>query len=367
MFGFTDILQPRIISKVNWATVSLFLFSSCSFGTNEPQAITVDIAQSELKTINPNSLIQLENSAAGVLYDISQLEVVNGNFFIQSRNYLKIYDSTTGKFLGKLECDGLQNPKSVVANMWQQDGNIFVHDSNLDSIYQFNNNGEFISSVIPYSSSDFPPGVKPRKIIPADKGFYTINFWTGGTSDTNPALAFYSEDGALQRPIEGRDLREGTFTMDGAFFDKNSAKLLYWEPMRDTLFIADKETVRPLYAIDFGSNSIPPKARNMPLYRKNEIFQVQRPMPYVSFAMYYQPYGTQLWFTVASSDGRSFLCSYDSEQKTSTIRHFASNDGIFRQGSFFKIESDSIYLSFNNTAEVEANPLILKLNIEEVL
>lgn len=236
---------------------------------------------------------------------------------------------------------------------------------NRQRIYLYDTDGNWLAEENPYASAEEFPGEKPRVLVPVEYGFFTINYFTDSTTPTNPALTYYTPDGVRISPVEGRSVGEGSFLMDGYLPIPEKREMLYWEPLRDTIFIADSARIAPCYVINCGKNSFPSEYQNLPYPVKASIFSNNPQKEYLSLVRYVHDTGDKLWFTLTSSDGRSFVCRYDKAEAKTELYHFQSPDPALALRSFLSVTPEYVYLEFRNTEDVEANPAICKIKMED--
>lgn len=332
---------------------------------NDSNVIYVNPNNAIPMTLNPQDFVKLEANPNSLLFDINNLEEKNGKYFVHSRNYIRAFDSTTGKYLFSLRNDSIRGDKLNIAWIDVENDTLRAYDMNRRCIYLFDTEGNWLAEENPYASDEEFPGEKPRVLIPVEDGFFTINYFTDSTTPTNPALTFYTSDGVRTNPIEGRNVGEGSFLMDGYSPIPGKKEMLYWEPLRDTIFIADSTRIAPRYVINSGTNFFPTEYQKLPYPVKASIFSNNPQKEYLSLLRYVHDTGDKLWFTLTSSDGRSFVCRYDKAESKAELYHFQAPDGALDQTSYLSVTPEYVYLEFRNPEDVEVNPAIYKIRKED--
>lgn len=342
------------------------VFLSCGRRETSVKNIELDTNNVEHKALDTGELIDLEASDSSLIYDICSLEKFDTLLLVHSRDYLRMYDGRDGKFVRNISRKGKEeNEYTHINNIWAEGETIKVYDSNRQATLLYSTAGEYLGAE-PIGIKEMP-GERPRTKVaaPDGKGFYTLNTFTDKSTPTNPKMTYYGTDGKGQR-LKGRNVTEGTSMTDGAYTDTENGRLLVWEPLRDTIFVADREEIRPLYAVDFGKAGFAPDSqRKQFLVDRLRDFK-SAPQPTASFIRYVQTHGGRLYFTFANNAGTWNLASYDEESGKSRIYHFADKEKGIEQGAFFKIIGDKVYMEVEHTDDIEANPGIYKFDISSL-
>lgn len=350
-----------IVSVLSLATVG------CS---DNPETIHVDTDHIESMRVNSADMLELEASDSSLLYDVGTLLPADSFIIVQSRNYIRKYDKTDGRFLGNIGAFGDDSTQySIISNIWLDGDTVGVYDCNFNSIkYYSATNGKYLKSKALVVDSILP-GQHPRQIVEAPGGsgsFYTFNMFTDYTTPHNPKLTLYDASGRRKGAVKGREVNEATYFSDGGFYDKSQNRVLVWEAFRDTVFSVDSLSISPLYAIDFGKASFPSQYQNMSgIPRKAQAFKNSKDTV-ASFVRYVQAQNGWLYFTFAFNDGRFNLVSYNEQNGKARAFHFASADNKLQQTSFFSLNGDSIYLEMRNKEQIEANPSIYKFAVKDI-
>lgn len=346
--------------------LSTVFFASCESKNQIITTIGLDINNVEPMALDGGELIELESSDSSLIYDICSLEKFDTVLLVHSRDYLRMYDGRNGKFVRNISRKGKEEDEYThINNIWAEGDTIKVYDSNRQASLLYSTAGEYLGEV-PIGIKEMP-GERPRTKVasPDGLGFYTLNTFTDKSTPTNPKMTYYGTDGK-GKGLKGREVTEGTSMTDGAYTDTEKGRLLVWEPLRDTIFIADREEIRPLYAIDFGTAGFAADSqRKQFLVDRLSDFK-SAPQPTASFIRYVQTHGGRLYFTFANNVGKWDLASYDEESGESRIYHFADNEKGIEQGAFFKIIGDEVYMEVEHSGDIEANPGIYKFDISSL-
>ena len=358
----------KIMRHLLLAIPIAILISACA-GQNDPIAnISVDVYSAHNLAIDSSCLIHLETSDSSMIYDINSLELYKDRFIVHSRNYLRAYDTTTGRFLGDVARHGKdENNFSYIGNIWLEGDTVRFFDTNIGAIYSFSPNGIFYGRRYPFGT-EFSIEEKPRQyfILPGE-GIFTTNLSNDHTADRNPRYSFYQFGHRKGRQVEGREITEPTFLSDGTFVDTVGRRLLSWEPLRDTVFEVTENIVRPIYHIDFGERALPSDIQALP-YSADRIraFNSNTEEPYASLIRYLQLHHGYLYFSFACGDETNFMAAYNIQNGRTSVHHIATPDNKFSQTTFFKITGDSAYVEVRNRQDLLSNSCLYKIALSDL-
>lgn len=133
-----------------FCVISITLFISCNKSiqtTGTLEVIPVQVENATELDISQARLIPLETNESSLLYDINSLDILNGNYIIQSRKKVLIFDSI-GNFLHKVGSIG-QGPKEYtsLSSFFIKDSELYFHDSNIQKIRVYNPQGDYLRSI----------------------------------------------------------------------------------------------------------------------------------------------------------------------------------------------------------------------------
>ncbi len=357
MFAFLrksnrDILFPAL----------LLLLTACGDGTGDVvTSVHINVADAADVEVDTNRMVRLEAGDSSRLYGIDNLFECDGRLVVRSRNYLRMFDATDGRYLGDMARRGEgEHDFSNISNMWQRGDTVYFFDCNAGILHAVSGDLSYRHTVRPLDFSSIPAIAPPRMLFEAaDGGYYTVNGSTGGSTRQNPLVSEYTRDGKYMAGAKGRDVVESSFFLDGAVSDPAHGRLLLWEPLRDTVFAVDKKGIYPLLAFDFGKNAMPSGVQNLkPVHVRAEAFTKKRNPAYASMLRYVQPDGEDLYFCFASGDGKCFVARYNTTDGEVVVRSYNSPDGRYTQTTFMKVEADSLLLELRDNLSIEANPIV---------
>lgn len=337
-----------------------------------PKELFVDADMCEVGYVDTCRMVRLEASDSSRLFGIDRLLPCGDRYVVGSRSKLRSFDRRTGAYTGDVAKYGSSEQDfSDISNIWSVADTVCVFDSNAKSVGKYLADGTFIGKSYPFCNTQFRKNQPMRMFFRLPEGsIIAINGSTGGSTERNPLVSIYGSDYSYRKALPGRDVKESAYLMDGAYADTARARLLIWEPLRDTVFSADEEGIKPAYVLNTGRRSFPAEARALPNLRERlaAFFHKEsgRGKEYVSLIRYLQPDGDDLYFCLAGSDGRNYTVRYGIATDSCTIRSFASDGGRYVQTTFFLLDGDSLRMELRDNADVEANPIIYSIHKNEM-
>ncbi len=338
---------------------------SCSDSKHSITSIPINIGQASDIAIRKDRLIQLETSDSTMLYDINTLETVSNKLIVHSRNYLRSFNKHTGNFTGDIAHEGKNESNfSYIGNLWTKGDTIYLFDTNTGYMQSYSPDGKYYGRKQPFGRCR--DGERPRQYLELPGiGIFTTNLSTDNTTPSNPRYSFYTYGNKQGRPVPGREIIEPTYLSDGTLVDSANHRLLSWEPLRDTIFEVTKESVKPLYHVDFGSMALPEKVQGMK-YSADRIEWFNNGKEYLSLLRYVQLHKDKIYFSFACSNGNNYLACYDKTTNQTSLRHITTEDGTFSQSTFFKITGDSALVEIRNRIDLFANPLLYQIPLADL-
>lgn len=334
-------------------TVSMTLLASCTSQEKnvEIKRLGIDINTAHAIPMDTNKIVSLETNNNSLLYDISGLYELDNKYFIWSRGMVKAFNKS-GKYLYQISGKGQgANEYTDMSCVYTKDGNICIYDWNVKTVLSFNSQGQLQNrqriTVEPHAPS-------PVGIIPLGKDRYVcVNGYRGGDNVRTPSVSIWNSDFTAQDTLGGRLVESGFRLSDWLYASADSKRILYWEPLKDTLFTVAGQTVYPMCAIDFGDHAVPADvakkdayARSMYLGKKKNIKKS------ASMCRFYQIDGDYIYF-IFSWAGRICLCRFS--QKTFHPEIFEFKDERYKVLPFFKIIGNQLVMAVEDKEDMEKN------------
>lgn len=352
------------LEKLISLTTLLLAFGACNTAP-KVERLVVDVDSAMPVYAAESDLVALESSDSALIYDINNLEILDGKAIVHSREYLKAYDAKTGRFLGNISRKGnSDNEFSYISRLWVDGDTLRVYDCNANAIISFLSDGTFLGRRRMFLEEE-RPGEKPYTFAFGPGGdIFTLNMFTDGTTDSNPTLSRYSVETHYKGAVKGRNLREGGHLPDALYFDNQDNRLLYWEPLRDTIFEIRENDIRPIYAVDFDEYSMSPEIRAKAFLNERLVaFEKGR---YASLVRYVQRAGDTLYFSFADSGNNCYIALVDIPTGDVRVRHFASRDDHYAQSTFFKIFGDSMVIEMPDKLQPLNNAALYTLALSDL-
>lgn len=314
--------------------------------------------------MNPDDIIWLETNDSSTIYDISNLNLLDGRMLIQSRSLWKIF-TADGQFVGEVAHKG-EAPEDFtwIGNIWNDDSLAYLYDFQINKIQKYDSDGNYHG----YDTINRGPAdninIKPDEVyFTKEDGVFYVNTFMG-VPPFNYVFSHASDINTEPKAIEPRKHQNGHTFWNRVFVDDNNHRLLYWEHIKDTLFSVNTDGVYPLYVFDYGKNTVPKEITD-----KGEV--VDRYMDlqnigdndYAYPMRYFQMHDDKIYFLVPKSK-QGYIGCIDEDKKKVAFTEFRTPQGMHLLPQlFFKIEGDSILLSVIDEDKPESNPGLLKFPI----
>ncbi len=352
------------------ALIMVTTFSFCRCNNIEKKGdthlISLDLNKCSVIELDKNNLIGLETTDSSLIYDICALEYHDGALIINSRDFLRKFDGTSGKYLGDIAKRG-EGPGeySFVARFWERNDTFNVWDNNERLLFHYLPTGEFIGTESPFHNGDSVKSVPQFFIEYPGKGFFTINTFTDGTTAKNPRYSYYDENMCFVRDLPGREMTDGSFMTDRAYYDCEGERILTWEALKDTLFVLTPEQIIPIYAFEFGKYSMPDEIQSKPdFYDRIEMFTDKNADEWASFMRCFQVKDNHLYFSFVTNRFENYLAVMDMKTERARVVKLEDPEKRWAQQTFFKVMDDeSILIACNDTTDIEKNPALYKIKL----
>ncbi len=353
-----------------FCVISITLFISCNKSiqtTGTLEVIPVQVENATELDISQARLIPLETNESSLLYDINSLDILNGNYIIQSRKKVLVFDSI-GNFLYKVGSIG-QGPKEYtsLSSFFIKDSELYFHDSNIQKIRVYNPQGDYLRSItpLPKNPEDSLKRYIPGNIIPFGKDKYLVKpMYVWQSTDTPVAMVYDAQFNPLYK-IKGL-YQNTTITLKAAFAYSPEGKeeAICWKLMNDTIYRLEHQTFVPKYVPDFGEHSIPQsikqgKSVDELLQKSNNPEFIARYAALVGYGHYDEDH---LYFTFVYNRA-AYLVIYNTENKQTTCYGLPHRlQDHYRLETFLKVTDTHIYLALDPKDGSEDNPSLLVFN-----
>lgn len=328
--------------------------------------INIDITSARTIEIVPDQIVRLEISDSSLLYGIDNLFHLNGHYIVHSRQYVRSFRDTNGKFEGNIAQKGTHEMDfSDVSNIWHEGDTLAIFDSNRLTIQRYLCDGQFIEAEKPFSDTQIADGEHPRKYFcdTHRNVVLTLNGSSGGSTPSNPLVTVYDCNHRRIKPFSERQVQESSYLMDGTFYDNADGRLLIWMPFRDTIFVADGIELSPLCVVDFGANSFPAEFQRLPdMTLRAKAFNSSHNSIYASLLRYVQKDDNDIYFSFKTNDDKTYIARHNINDGTTALCFLNDSSGRYRARTFFLLDGDSIRMELIDTQDIEANPAIYSIS-----
>lgn len=328
------------------------------------QNLTINLENSADIDIKPEDIVWFESTTNSMLYDLSNLQITDSLFIVQSRSAMIKKFAHDGKYIGDMITRG-QGPGeyNFVGNVWANDSN-YCHFYN-NRLNRYRLNGEFLGyDSVPEAITINPENridslslsLQEAHISPSGHGVYFINIFLGNYP-YGRRLSYAKNLCDTPRTIPGRRRIDGLTMWNCAFIDPDENRLLYWEPAKDTLFIATPDTVRPLYAFNFLANSIPENIASIPnIYDRIKELDKIPDNSYAILLRNFQIADGNIYFSTLISLKEGYIIGINEKTGEFKSWHLKSPAGskIIPQ-QYFKIQDGKVYFSVIDEDRPEEN------------
>lgn len=338
---------------------SLLALGSCADSKNL-EAIRVDFSNVQEILVDTTRIIHLETTDNSLLYDIGRIEILDGKFFVFSRNVVKVFGAD-GKFLFQLSEKG-QGPSeySSISNFFLNGKFVSIYDFNTGKVLNYDSNGKFVNSNRLERGKD-EWGVS--LLFRLNEHTYLAKNSYAGEDFKVPVFSLLDTNLKNRKMIGGRHLNTGVKLEDACYVDDNE-RILYWEPVKDTLFSVMNESLEPLYKIDFGEYAIPENIARKDDYERVMFLNKEENVKYAAMPRYFQVSEGRILFSFIYD--KIYLCSYDEKNKDTKVYSFKCPNDAYKAYFYFKVYDGNIYIEMEYNKDIEKNHVLYKFPIEDL-
>lgn len=329
--------------------------------------LEANLDNAKVVTINPNDILWLETNDSSVIYDISNINFLNGRMLIQSRSFWKIF-SEDGKYIGEVARRG-EGPEDYtwISNIWNDDSLAYLYDFQLNKIQKYDSNGHYhgFDTIKRGPAEDF--NAQPNEVyVTKNDGVFYVNTFMG-TPPYSYIFSHASDINSTPKAIEVKRRENGHTFWNRVFVDNDNHRLLYWEHIKDTLFTVSADGVYPLYIFDYGKNKVPQEITEKGSVVKRFMdLQDMGENDYAYPMRYFQIHNGKIYFIVPKNK-QGYIGCIDEDKNMVAFTEFRTPDNMHLLPQlFFKIEGNDILLAIVDEDNPESNPGLLKFPISEL-
>ena len=361
-------------------TLATAILSGCDTKKDNTglRKVNIDINQASDFNIEPPMVVSLETNDSSLIYDIENMIVADGKFFIKSRDLLKFYNASDGQFLGNLATIGEGPGEYLFVNrLWNTEDTIHIFDSMSKKVNSYDSSGKFLATSVLFENAPKPsaeyPAVNFVIEAPDGDGFYSINTWMGGVGDPVPAYSRYNAEDSLEYLVKGRFLNTGSYGYSRAAIDRQNNRILIWENCIDTLFAITDSIVRPVYAFDYGKYSVPQDIQRIPdMFERMLALKNMENCNRIITAQYFTPVHEKIIYSIMhynKEDDNSdiLIVTIDQNDASAGAIRLIDSSGHYKPQACIHIDGNYLYVALRDMRDEEANPAIARLPLSAFL
>ena len=229
------------------------VMSGCQKASVNISTIHINLDKTTDLPLEKGRILPLETNDSSLLYDIINLEVLDDNYYVRTRDRVLAFGKD-GSYLFTVSSKG-QSPKEYLGlqSFFVKDEELYLWDMNAYSLKVFNTGGEYVRTQKVERDQQAP---KIFLLSPFGKDRYIAkNVWNGIPGGI-PALTVWNQSFDQYTCISGRDLYNGSSSYDFVNYNQDGTAT-YWEFLNDTIYKIAGTEIHAEYAVDFGKYSIP--------------------------------------------------------------------------------------------------------------
>lgn len=353
--------------------VILGLLSSCDKKTadGDMKTIAVNLDDADNVIIDEQNIVWLETNDSSLMYDISNLLPMDERYVVHSRSSVKIFDKG-GRYLGEMTRKG-QGPSEFLwlGNVWTDDSVFYLADKEIRKIQKYNKEGKYIGfepfgkEFYSFSGEAF---FKPEELYRGKTGnAYYVNTFLG--SGDNAYAVAYSKNGSEPVLLHGLKRRDGNTFYNRVAVDPNEDRALYWDHVKDTVFLCTPDTVRPYIYLDYGKYAVPHEVAAMKdsfrrireLERMKEEDGDENEYAYVN--RYFQFHDGDIYYLVAKGENIYIVRIDEKKEKAYPVKISSPTGTSIEPQLFFKIDGADFLVSVMDKSNPENNPGLARISI----
>lgn len=331
------------------------------------QILKADLDKAKIVSINPKDIVWLETNDSSAIYDISNLFWMKDRMLIQSRSLFKAF-THDGAFAGEVAHLGdAPEDYTWIGNIWKDDSLVYLYDYQINKIQKYDSYGNYhgYDTVKRGPSDDY--NAQPGEVyITKNDGVFYVNTFMG-VPPFSYIFSHAENPDTTPKAIESKRRENGHTFWNRIFVDDDNHRLLYWEPVKDTLFTVDRSGVYPSLIFDYGKNKVPQEIAG-----KSEVvdrlmdLQALGDNEYAYPMRHFQMHDGKIYFVVPKGKHGYIGCIDEKKNEVAFTEFKSPEDMTLLPQLFFVIEGDDILLSVIDENQPEANPGLLRFPIAKL-
>ncbi|MDE6153701.1 MAG: 6-bladed beta-propeller [Muribaculaceae bacterium] len=329
--------------------------------------INVDITDINEMLIDSAGIVPLEVNDSSLLYGVDKLILTDGKYIIHSRAAIKTFDAKTGRHLYNISQKG-EGPGEYLSlfKVWIIGDTLHLLDSDKRSVLLFDIDGSYLYSIAQKYPSDDISVPKANFLFesPYGNGYFSQNRMVGGNPENYvDNYSLFDKDFNYLHDIKGRKATDSSFSFESGYTDREHMRMLVWDSLKDTIFNIEEDRVYPLFAINYGSNSMSNEERNGDSYYERAIAFMNNDSYKLGDAGSLRVKDGYLYFTFIDNKESHYICRYNEATGQSKVYKLVDPNGRYYETSQFEINGDKAMVWLMDQIDTEANPAIYTFNL----
>ena len=359
----------------------LTLFLSCGNHKEDKSLVNVSVNLDTAQDVTIGDIVWLETSDSAMIYDISNLFPMEDEYVIQSRSFIKIFD-TDGNYQGEMAVKG-QGPGEFnwIGNVWADDTVFYLADGghSAKKILQYDKNGTFLGESPLFKSNEeeqeaWTPDTyfNPTEIyVTPNEGIYYVNGFLGGAETGPYAMAYTADKDTEPHLIHGLRRTDGNSFYNRVTIVPSSNEAIYWEHFKDTVYLCSPDTIRPWIALDYGKYTMPEEVSSLSdsFHRARKLEELEDKNDESNYAApnrYFQFADGNLYYMTAMGDN-IYIVNLKPDNYSTTVNRITIPEGsTIKPQLFFKIIGDEVLVSVIDEGNPDRNGGIAKLKLSDL-
>lgn len=344
----------------------IFAFSMGLISCNESKVssnfntVTVNLDAVNIIPLSNARIIELETNDSSLIYEIYNLVKIDDRLYVHSRNLLKVFSDADGHYISDVGRLGHGPGEYAQINqIWAEGSNICIHDFDSNCALVYNNKNECITKRQPFF--DRVHQCYPSQIIlyPDSSCIIALSTYRGSPEKHTPLASIRSLNNEFKRIIPGREVLDGGSLNTCLAKDYENNRILYWQGLKDTIFEITTDSIRPIYAIDFGQYRFPGQDDNNLFGKVRRLKQeLKNGARYATLIQDVQKWHDLILFDFTTDYTDTFYIGA-LDTKSNKIQVYELRDDKFAIRPFMRLIGDNLYIELKNKENDEANPALL--------
>lgn len=354
------------MKKICWICLIILALAGCKGADkgNVVNQIAVDPDSSIDFPLEKGRIVPLETNDSSLMYEITQLEILDEKYFILSRDFLLTFDHN-GKYQFMVSSHGQGSKEYLtISSFFIKNEELYLWDSKNYCLLVFNPQGDFLRR-IPLDKKDTKRPI--HRLEPYGENKYIArNVWNGMPGEI-PTFSLLDKNFHEISYVEGLNMYEGTTLCAPLYYHEDSA--IYWELLNDTIYKIQEAKIKPEYVVDFGKYTIPQGfKKGKSLFE--QIIQVNKPEninKYATNVRFVCKENEMVYFVFGMKRANYFVVFNKNTSMTKVYGIPEAWRDKYRLALFLKMTDDKFIFALENQEDIENNQSLFIIDKKEFL